>query len=79
MKLTANVVTRLEVPMPSNIEELLKDKCFYRWTYSEFNNEIYFPRSSITDASEEFRQTEIYQALKEVFDQHPTAYEIFLV
>ena len=79
MNLNPRVVTRIECTCPPSIVETLGDMTFYRETYSEFQNEIYFPKSSITDASEEFKATEIYQALKEVFEKYPDAYEVFLV
>jgi len=79
MKLNARIVTTLEVTAPPNLKELLGDNAFYRETYTEFDNQIYFPKSSITDASDEFKQTGIYTAIKEVFDAHPTYTDLMFV
>jgi len=79
MKLTVRKCTTLEVNVPHNTRELLQDLCFYRETYSEFENKLYLPKSSITDASEEFKKTEIYTALKDVFDNNPTYTDLMLI
>jgi len=73
------VTQRLEVTCPPSFAELVGDLAFYRETYNEFANEIYFPRSSIVDASEEFKQTPLYAELKAVFDSYPDFHEVFLV
>jgi len=71
MKLNAKLVNYIEVDYIPNILKKLGDNCFYRETYTEFDTYIYFPKSSLTDCDNEFRRTEIYAALKEVFDAYP--------
>ena len=79
IKLKTQIVKRLEVSGVPDIIALLADKAFYRETYTEFDNQVWFPKSSITDASDEFKATEIYSAIKEIFEQNPEFNELSFV
>jgi hypothetical protein len=76
-QINARMCTSLHGNLPASFEEL-KDKIFYRETYSEFANEIWIPKSSITDATEDVKQLDCYKQLKAAFDDNPSFTDILL-
>ena len=79
MELPISIVTRVEAKAPADVDKLLAGKCTFTWVRGETQNMIYIPKTSIADADVEFKETELFLALKGIFDKFPGIEGLYLV
>jgi hypothetical protein len=67
-------VTQLHATAPANFEQLASSQL----AYDLEDDRIYLRRDWLDEAEPEFKKTELFTALKLLFDQHPTAEYVVL-